>query len=191
MWSVARPRNLSALKQLGFPPSLLNRWLCSSATEMIPLSGGELRSGELLKLDEVEKILTDVKADNVQVIPIQKRDEFADFMVVATGRSAWHVRNIAQALIYKVKQKQKGARRMLLPSVEGVEGGKWIVIDSGRLVIHAFDEKVRSYYNLENLWDTDSSKGDEDQDKYLENAFVKVRPKNNSKKRPKAIAPNS
>ncbi|CAH9145849.1 unnamed protein product [Cuscuta epithymum] len=191
MWSVVRPRNLSSLKQLGFPLSLLNRSLCSSATEMIPLSGGELRSGELLKLDEVEKILTDVKADNVQVIPIQKRDEFVDFMVVATGRSAWHVRNIAQALIYKVKQKQKGARRMLLPSVEGVEGGKWVVIDSGRLVIHAFDEKVRSYYNLENLWDTDSSKGDEDQDKYLENAFVKVRPKNNSKKRPKAIAPSS
>lgn len=31
----------------------------------------------------------------------------------------------------QVKQKQKGVKRMLLPSVEGQEGGKWIVIDSG------------------------------------------------------------
>lgn len=36
----------------------------------------------------------------------------------------------------QVKQKQKGAKRMLLPSVEGQEGGKWIVIDSGMLYFH-------------------------------------------------------
>ncbi|RAL46251.1 hypothetical protein DM860_016684 [Cuscuta australis] len=181
MWSVLRSRIVSPpSKQLGFSPSLLNRSLHSSAAD----SGGEL-----LKLDEVEKILSDVKADNVQVIRIPKRDELlSDYMVVATGRSAWHVRNIAQALIYKVKQKQKGAERMLLPSVEGEEGGNWIVIDSGSVIVHALDEKVRSYYNLESLWGTDASNGEGcGQDKDLEQAFAKVRPKNNSKKRPKAI----
>ncbi|VFQ84035.1 unnamed protein product [Cuscuta campestris] len=180
MWSVLRSRIVSPpSKQLGFSPSLLNRSLHSSAADI-----------ELLKLDEVEKILSDVKADNVQVIRIPRRDELlSDYMVVATGRSAWHVRNIAQALIYKVKQKQKGAARMLLPSVEGEEGGNWIVIDSGSVIVHALDEKVRSYYNLESLWATDASGGEGwcDQDKDLEQAFAKVRPKNNSKKRPKAI----
>ncbi|PRQ16414.1 hypothetical protein RchiOBHm_Chr7g0183971 [Rosa chinensis] len=46
-------------------------------------------------------------------------------MVLATGRSTWHVKNIAQALIYKA------AQRVVLPTVEGKEGGKWIVIDFG------------------------------------------------------------
>lgn len=55
----------------------------------------------MLNLEEVEKILSDVKADNVQVIPVPKHYDFADYMIVATGRSSWHVRNIAQALIYK------------------------------------------------------------------------------------------
>lgn len=32
----------------------------------------------------------------------------------------------------QAKQKQKGAARLVLPSVEGEEGGKWIVIDSGQ-----------------------------------------------------------
>lgn len=55
----------------------------------------------MLNLEEVEKILTDVKADNVEIIRVPKHFDFADYMIIATGRSAWHVRNIAQALIYK------------------------------------------------------------------------------------------
>ena len=54
-----------------------------------------------LDLQEIEKVLTDVKADDVKVIPAPKHCDWADFMVVATGRSTWHVKNIAQALIYK------------------------------------------------------------------------------------------
>lgn len=55
----------------------------------------------LLDLHEVESVLSDVKADDVKVIPANKHCEWADFMVIATGRSTWHVKNIAQALIYK------------------------------------------------------------------------------------------
>ncbi|CAJ1942711.1 unnamed protein product [Sphenostylis stenocarpa] len=61
-------------------------------------------------------------------------------------------KNIAQALIYKAKQKQRGAGRMMLPSVQGQAEGKWIVIDSGKVIVHALDEKARAYYNLEGLW---------------------------------------
>ncbi|GMN49157.1 hypothetical protein TIFTF001_018329 [Ficus carica] len=102
---------------------------------------------------KVEKILSDVRADNVKVFPGNKHCDWADFMVIATGRSTWHV-----------KQKQKGAKRLVLPSVEGEEGGKWIVIDSGKVVIHALDEKAREYYNLENLWTTDTSEKEPTQD---------------------------
>ncbi|KAL2559921.1 Protein Iojap-related [Forsythia ovata] len=181
MWSVLRSRALSTAHQWkNSASSNFTRSFCSSDINNIEKNRG------LLSLNEVEKILTDVRADDVKVIPVPKHVDFADYVVIATGRSAWHVRNIAQALIYKVKQKQKGAKRMLLPSVEGEEGGKWIVIDSGPLVIHALDEKVRAYYNLETLWSTGSS--DEEHTQDLDKAFVKVRPKNNSKKPSKASA---
>ncbi|KAG2376679.1 Acylamino-acid-releasing enzyme 2 [Vigna angularis] len=55
----------------------------------------------LLDLSEIEKVLMDIKADDVKVIPVPKHCDWADFMVLATGRSTWHVNNIAQALIYK------------------------------------------------------------------------------------------
>ncbi|GAB2240359.1 hypothetical protein Droror1_Dr00020877 [Drosera rotundifolia] len=56
---------------------------------------------EILKLEEIEKVLADVKADNVRVVPVGKFCDWADFMVFATGRSDWHVKNIAQAIMYK------------------------------------------------------------------------------------------
>lgn len=36
---------------------------------------------------------------------------------------------------WQVKQKQRGAKRMLLPTVVGQEGGKWVVIDSGIVIL--------------------------------------------------------
>ncbi|KAG2380691.1 Protein Iojap-related [Vigna angularis] len=141
----------------------------------------------LLDLPEIEKVLLDIKADDVKVISVPKHCDWADFMVLATGRSTWHVKNIAQALIYKAphppsfaKQKQRGAERMMLPSVEGEEGGKWIVIDSGKVIVHALDEKARAYYNLEGLWTRGTIQNEPDGD--LQKALVKVRRKNNSKK---------
>ncbi|XP_020212464.1 protein Iojap-related, mitochondrial [Cajanus cajan] len=133
-----------------------------------------------LDLHEIENVLTDVKADDVKVLPVPKHCDWADFMVLATGRSTWHVKNIAQALIYKAKQKQRGAERMVLPSVQGQEGGKWIVIDSGKVIVHALDEKARAYYNLEGLWTPGTKRNESDED--LQKALVKVRRKNNSKK---------
>ncbi|GFQ07117.1 protein iojap-related mitochondrial [Phtheirospermum japonicum] len=166
--------------------STFTRYFSSSPLRSNEISNSIEKNKELLSLAEVEKILNDVGADDVQVIQTPSRCEFADYMVVATGRSPWHVRNISQALIYKIKQKQKGAKRMLLPTVVGQEGGKWIVIDSGTLIVHAVDEKARAYYNFEGLWSSNTSNVEHTQD--LETAFVKVRRKNNSKKPSQARA---
>ncbi|KAF8378137.1 hypothetical protein HHK36_029474 [Tetracentron sinense] len=177
--------------------------LCSSSHALQPWKPGFLgfhrfessspgSTSGFLDLQEVEKVLNDVKADDVKVIPVRNHCDWTDFMVIATGRSTWHVRNIAEALIYKAaetlvaKQKQKGAQRLLLPSVQGQEGGKWIVIDSGTVIVHALDEKARAYYNLESLWTTEMSPKGPTKD--LEKAFVKIRRTNNSKKSVKKVA---
>lgn len=99
MTSALRWRALNRCRNL-FPTTQLHRSICS-ATVVENANNYKNASKDLLSLEEVEKILSDVKADNVQVIPVPKHCDFADYMVVATGRSAWHVRNIAQALIYK------------------------------------------------------------------------------------------
>ncbi|PKU74922.1 40S ribosomal protein S24-2 [Dendrobium catenatum] len=55
-----------------------------------------------LELEEVQKVLCDVKADDVRVIHVGDQCDWTDHIVIATGRSTWHVKNIAQALLHKV-----------------------------------------------------------------------------------------
>lgn len=83
---------------------LLQRWKLGLPTfnhAFFSSSVDDFKNKELLELQEVEKVLNDVRADNVKVIPVQKHCPWTDFMVIATGKSSWHLRNIAEALIYK------------------------------------------------------------------------------------------
>ncbi|XVE74825.1 hypothetical protein DITRI_Ditri12bG0049400 [Diplodiscus trichospermus] len=184
MWAALRSRYLHrSATSLVSSSVISNRpWNLgfSGINQTFSSSSAQSSSKELLSLQEVEKILSDVRADDVTVIPVGEQCDWADFMVIATGRSSWHVKNIAQALVYKVKQKQKGAKRLVLPSVQGQETGKWIVVDSGRVIVHALDEKARAYYNLEKLWAAKTVQKESVEE--LAKSFVKVRRINNSKK---------
>ncbi|CAN6344776.1 unnamed protein product [Urochloa humidicola] len=168
------------------PPHLLPRLVASSSAGASP---ARPQAAALLELPEVEKVLRDVRASDVRVFPVGEGGlhggACADYMVVATGRSDWHVRNIAQALLYKIKQKQKGSDRILMPSVEGQQAGKWVVIDSGSIIIHALEERAREYYDLESIWSEEVSPNTSVQE--LETTLVKTRRRNLSQKPMKSI----
>nr|CAB3463422.1 unnamed protein product [Digitaria exilis] len=176
------------------PPQLLPRLLSSSSAGASP---ARPQAAALLELPEVEKVLRDVRAGDVRVFPVGEGglhgSACADYMVVATGRSDWHVRNIAQALLYKayalIKQKQKGSDRKLMPSVEGQQAGKWVVIDSGSIIIHALEERAREYYDLESIWSKEMSSNTSVQNppQELETSLVKTRRRNLSQKPMKSI----
>jgi ribosome-associated protein len=37
-------------------------------------------------------------------------------------------------------------------STDGLEEGKWVLLDYGDVIIHIFIEDVRRFYDLEGLW---------------------------------------
>ncbi|EOA35764.1 hypothetical protein CARUB_v10020997mg [Capsella rubella] len=187
MLTALRSRTSSLLRDQSWKLSLSDPNRIFTSSPFFSSTAGAYDVSEVLTLPEVEKILADVKADNVTVIPTHNHCFWADNMVVATGRSDWHLRNIAQALVYRTKQKQKGAKHIMLPSVQGYNS-KWIVIDYGKFVVHALDEKARGYFNLESLWTAETSATDSSDHQDLQNAFVKVRPKNNSKRKPAKVS---
>lgn len=99
-----------------------------------------------------EGILDELQASDVRRIDVQSQTSMTDFMLIATGRNARHIRALAQRLIERSK---KSGRRVL--GVEGLEWGEWVLIDLGDLVVHLMRRETRDFYKLEDLWEFDGA----------------------------------
>ncbi|MEL6979245.1 MAG: ribosome silencing factor [Pseudomonadota bacterium] len=99
------------------------------------------------KLADILELLDDEKAIDVMSIDLRGKSAFADFMVIASGRSTRHVGAICDKLIEALKE--RGGPR---PRAEGVENGDWALIDASDVVIHVFRPEVREFYALEKMW---------------------------------------
>ena len=99
---------------------------------------------ELLR--RIIEVLEDGKAEEIVTIDLAGKSTIADYMVVATGRSA---RQVA-ALTDRLEQ----ALPRPLP-VEGKAQGDWVLVDAGDVIVHIFRPEIRAYYDLEKMWGAD------------------------------------
>ncbi len=88
----------------------------------------------------------DKKALDVKVLEIGRLSSIADYLVLASGRSDKQVQAIADSVRQGLKKYGKAL------DIEGVKEGQWIVIDYGDVIVHIFQEEIRRYYNLDELW---------------------------------------
>jgi ribosome-associated protein len=98
-------------------------------------------------LELINKILDDGKAEEIVSIDLRGKSSIADYMVIATGRSARQVAALSEHLLDAFKDNGYGR----VP-VEGLRHGDWVLIDVGDVLIHLFRPEVRSFYNLEKMW---------------------------------------
>ncbi len=89
----------------------------------------------------------DKKAMGVEILDVAGKVDYADFLVVMTGRSDRHAQAIAQGIEEDLKK--KGVRAA---SVEGLPHGTWILMDFGDVVVHVFQHDTRQLYDIEGLW---------------------------------------
>ncbi len=91
--------------------------------------------------------LEDDKAEDIVTIPLARKSEMADHMVIATGRSSRQVAAISEKLADRLKH---GAG--VVPRIEGKDVGDWVLIDAGDVIVHIFRPEVREFYQLEKMW---------------------------------------
>ena len=99
-------------------------------------------------MQAVQAALEDLKALDVKLIHVNHLTPLMDVMIVASGRSDRHVRSIADAIVERCK-----ALGIPPLGVEGKEGGEWVLVDLGDVVVHLMLPRVREFYDIENLWE--------------------------------------
>ncbi len=93
--------------------------------------------------------LEDIKGEDIEVINTTKLTSLFDRIIVATGSSNRQVKSLARSVEDKVRE--AGGE---VVGVEGADTGEWVLVDLGSIVVHVMQPAVRSYYNLEELWQT-------------------------------------
>jgi ribosome-associated protein len=89
----------------------------------------------------------DKKAVGVEILDVAGKVDYADFLVIMTGRSDRHTQALAQGIEEALKK--KGVRPM---AVEGLPHGSWVLMDFGDVVVHVFQDETRQLYDIEGLW---------------------------------------
>jgi ribosome-associated protein len=95
----------------------------------------------------VVNALEDVKGKDIEVINTRRQSDMFARVVIASGDSNRQVRALAKSVADKVRE--AGGEVI---GVEGEDGGEWVLVDLGDIVVHVMQPKVRAYYDLESLW---------------------------------------
>jgi len=89
----------------------------------------------------------DKKANEIEILDVTGKVDYADYLVLMTGQSDRHVTAIADAVESALAD--DGWRAI---SVEGLPRGQWVLLDFVDVVVHVFQENTRQLYDLDGLW---------------------------------------
>jgi ribosome-associated protein len=91
--------------------------------------------------------IEDRKGNRVQVIDLRGLSDATDYFVIASGTSDAHVRGLADGVVRAMDLSGHPPHH-----VEGIQGGRWVLLDFVDLVVHLFHPETRAFYQLERLW---------------------------------------
>ncbi|MDE0897929.1 MAG: ribosome silencing factor [Longimicrobiales bacterium] len=93
------------------------------------------------------ELAVELKAHDVVVLDLRGISSATDYFVIAGGRSDVQVKAIADHVVNELKKDSIRPEH-----VEGMQGGRWVLVDYVDFVLHVFHPEARQFYQLENLW---------------------------------------
>jgi ribosome silencing factor RsfS/YbeB/iojap len=108
-------------------------------------------------VEAARKSLEDDKAEQVLVLDVTGRADYADRLVIATGLADRQIQAMATHLEEAFEKEGMKLRR------DAIQGSPdWVLIDAGDLVVHLFKPEARGLYGLERMWGPDSPAAEPD-----------------------------
>ncbi len=91
--------------------------------------------------------LTKRKAYDIVKIDVKEKTSLADYFIIASARSTTQVKSLAE---FCEAEAEKAGAKILRK--EGLQDGRWAIIDFGDVILHIFNDETRLFYHLERLW---------------------------------------
>ena len=88
-----------------------------------------------------------LKATDIVALDLSTISGATDYFLLASGRSDVQVKAIAENIVDELKKEEIRPEH-----IEGLQGGRWVLIDYIHFVVHVFHEEARQFYQLEVLW---------------------------------------
>ena len=144
--AAAKPR--IPLSRAAAPPAPAVPKLRKPRAAELPVEAASLASDESRAIATLVAIAAlDKKAVGLELLDVAGKIDYADFIVLMTGRSDRHVQALAQGIEDELRKKGKRAL-----SIEGIPAARWVLMDLGDVVVHVFQEEARSLYDIDGLW---------------------------------------
>ena len=98
-------------------------------------------------IERAAELALQLKATDVVAINLASVWGATDYFLLASGRSDVHVKAIAENVVDQLKKEEIRPEH-----IEGLQGGRWVLIDYIDFVVHVFHQEAREFYQLEVLW---------------------------------------
>ena len=90
----------------------------------------------------------DIKAGDIKLLKIDEVSSIADWILITEGLSDVQVR----AIVNNVEKTLKDKANLIPLRKEGINEGKWALLDYGDVIINVFQPNDRKFYDLESFW---------------------------------------
>ena len=92
-------------------------------------------------------VCLDMKANDVVLLNLQGVTDMTDYFVIASGTSDTHVRSIGENIVEVLRKEGFKVHHS-----EGLQAGRWVLLDFVDFVVHVFHPALRAFYQIERLW---------------------------------------
>ena len=93
------------------------------------------------------KALSEKRGRDIVMLYVRERTSLCDYFVIASARSTTQVKSLAE---FCEAEAEKAGAKILRK--EGLQDGRWAIIDFGDVILHIFNDETRLFYHLERLW---------------------------------------
>ena len=97
--------------------------------------------------EKIGNLLDEKKAQEINIIDIDEKSGFADYMIIATAGSERHLKSLVDEVEFMLEKDDVFVKR-----IEGQTSSGWLLMDYEDCIVNILTEEARNKYNIEKIW---------------------------------------